>query len=341
MSWHACSEADCRFTAAEIDPIQTIVVPRTSDIGGFEVRRALPSRQLRMVGPFVCFDQMGPGEFLTDQGLDVRPHPPIGLATVTYPFAGRVMHRDSLGTALPIEPGAMNLMTDGRGIAHSERTPEDDRKAPSRLYGIQAWVALPADLEECPPGFSHHPKESLPVIDSDGARGRLVAGSLFGAASPVSTVSETLYADISLDAGARLPIDATDEERGLYLVEGTIEIAGDRHDAGRLLVLRPKDVLTVTAVTPCRLILLGGAPIDGPRHIWWTFVSSRKERIEDAKADWKAGRSPPSRATANTSPCRSGSPAGHSKPSRSAISAVTGTSTTASSRLPRPGSGSP
>jgi redox-sensitive bicupin YhaK (pirin superfamily) len=290
MSWHACNEAECRFTAAEIDPIQTIIVPRTSDIGGFEVRRALPSRQQRMVGPFVFFDQMGPGEFLTDQGLDVRPHPHIGLATVTYLFSGRVMHRDSLGTALPIEPGAMNLMTAGAGIAHSERTPEDDRQAPSRLYGIQAWVALPSDLEECPPDFSHHPKESLPVIDSDGARVRLIAGSLFGATSPVPAASETLYADISLEPGAKLPIDAATEERALYLVDGTVEIAGDRHDAGRLLVLRPKDVLTVTAVTPCRLMLLGGAPMDGPRHIWWNFVSSSKERIEAAKGDWKAGR---------------------------------------------------
>ena len=290
MSWHECGAAECRFSAEEIDPIQTIIVPRTSDIGGFEVRRALPSRQQRMVGPFVLFDQMGPGEFLTDQGLDVRPHPHIGLATVTYLFSGRVMHRDSLGTALPIEPGAMNLMTAGRGIAHSERTPTDDRLAPSRLYGIQAWVALPADDEECPPDFSHHPKESLPVIASDGARVRLIAGSLLGATSPVLTASETLYADISLDPGAKLPIDAATEERGIYLVEGTIEIAGDRHDAGRLLVLRPKDVLTVTAITACRLMLLGGAPMDGPRHIWWNFVSSRKERIEDAKADWKAGR---------------------------------------------------
>ena len=290
MSWHACSEAECRFTADEIDPIQTVVIPRTSDIGGFEVRRALPSRQQRMVGPFVFFDQMGPGEFLTDQGLDVRPHPHIGLATVTYLFSGRVMHRDSLGTALPIEPGAMNLMTAGQGIAHSERTPVDDRKLPSRLYGIQAWVALPAASEECPPDFSHHPEASLPVIDHDGAHVRLIAGSLFGATSPVPTASETLYADIAMQPGARLPIDAAAEERALYLVDGTIEIAGDRHEAGRLLVLRPKDVLTVTAVTPCRLMLLGGAPMDGPRHIWWNFVSSRKERIEQAKADWKAGR---------------------------------------------------
>jgi hypothetical protein len=290
MSWHDCSEAECRFSAAEIDPIRTIVVPRTSDIGNFEVRRALPSREVRMVGPFVFFDQMGPGEFLTDQGLDVRPHPHIGLATVTYLFGGRVMHRDSLGTALPIEPGAMNLMTAGRGIAHSERTPADDRAAPSRLFGIQAWVALPAAMEECAPAFSHHAAESLPVVAADGARVRVIAGEAYGVASPVPTASETLYADVALERGARLPLDAVHEERAVYLVEGQLAIAGDRHNAGRLLVLRPGDRLTVEALTPCRFMLLGGAAMDGPRHIWWNFVSSRRERIEAAKADWKAGR---------------------------------------------------
>jgi redox-sensitive bicupin YhaK (pirin superfamily) len=290
MSWHDCTAAECRFTAAEIDPIQAIVVPRTSDIGNFEVRRALPSREVRMVGPFVFFDQMGPGEFLTDQGLDVRPHPHIGLATVTYLFSGRVMHKDSLGTSLPIEPGAMNLMTAGRGIAHSERTPEADRKGGSRLYGIQAWVALPRDLEECPPDFSHHPAASLPVVEAPGARVRVIAGEVYGARSPVPTAHETLYADIALDAGARLPIDAGHEERALYLVEGTVEIAGDRHAPGRLLVLRPGDALDVRATEPARLMLLGGAPMDGPRHIWWNFVSSRRERIDQAKADWQAGR---------------------------------------------------
>lgn len=293
MSWHDCSEAECRFTAAEIDPIQTIVVPRTSDIGNFAVMRALPSRAARMVGPFVFFDQMGPGEFLTDQGLDVRPHPHIGLATVTYLFRGRVMHKDSLGTALAIEPGAVNLMTAGSGIAHSERTPEADRQGSSRLFGIQAWVALPRDQEECAPDFSHHAAADLPVIEAQGARVRLIAGALFGASSPVPTAHETVYADIGMDAGARLPIDAAYEERALYLVEGSVEIAGDRHAPGRLLVLRPGDALTVRAIEPARLMLLGGAPMDGPRHIWWNFVSSSKERIEAAKADWQAGRFTP------------------------------------------------
>ena len=290
MSWHECSEAESRFSAAEIDPIQTIVVPRTGDIGNFEVRRALPSKQQRMVGPFVFFDQMGPGEFLTDAGLDVRPHPHIGLATVTYLFTGRVMHRDSLGTVLPIEPGAMNLMTAGRGIAHSERTPTDDRAAPSSLFGIQAWVALPRDAEECAPDVAHHPAESLPIVEGDGARVRLIAGRAYGASSPVPMASEAVYADISLEPGASLPIDVEHEERALYLVEGRLQIAGDAHAAGRLLVLRPGDRLTVEALAPCRFMLLGGAAMDGPRYVWWNFVSSRRERIEAAKADWRAGR---------------------------------------------------
>jgi redox-sensitive bicupin YhaK (pirin superfamily) len=263
MSWHDCSEAEARFTAAEIDPIRTIVVPRTSDIGNFEVRRALPSRAVRMVGPFVFFDQMGPGELLTDQGLDVRPHPHIGLATVTYLFSGRVMHKDSLGTAVAIEPGAVNLMTAGRGIAHSERTPEADRRAPSRLYGIQAWVALPKDQEERAPDFSHHAAAELPVIEAPGVRVRLIAGELFGERSPVPMAHETVYADVGMEAGARLPLDAGHEERALYLVEGAVEIAGVTHAPGRLLVLRPGDALTVRAVEPARLLLLGGAPMTG------------------------------------------------------------------------------
>lgn len=290
MSWHESSDPECRFSASEIDPIRTIVVPRTADIGGFEVRRALPSREVRTVGPFVFFDQMGPGEFLTAEGLDVRPHPHIGLATVTYLFHGRIMHRDSLGTALPIEPGAVNWMTAGRGIAHSERTPALDRVVPGSLFGIQAWVALPADLEETEPDFTHHPEASLPVIEGEGAVVRVIAGELLGATSPVRTASEMVYADITLEAGARLPLDPVAEERALYLAAGRLRIGRDDHDAGRLLVLAPKDRLTVEALEPARLMLLGGAPLDGPRYLWWNFVSSRKERVEAAKADWKAGR---------------------------------------------------
>lgn len=270
--------------------VQTIVVPRTADIGGFEVRRALPSREVRTVGPFVFLDQMGPGEFLTAGGLDVRPHPHIGLATVTYLFHGRILHKDSLGTSLPIEPGAVNWMTAGRGIAHSERTPAEDRTAPGRLFGIQAWVALPAALEETDPGFAHHAAASLPVVEGDGASVRVITGELFGAASPVETASPMVYADITLANGARLPLDPVAEERALYLAAGRLRIGPDEHAAGRLLVLAPGDRLTVEALEPARLMLLGGAPLDGPRYLWWNFVSSRKDRIEEAKADWQAGR---------------------------------------------------
>jgi len=198
MSWHDCAEADCRFTAADIDPIETVVVPRAHDVGGFEVRRALPSREKRLVGPFVFFDQMGPGEFLLGRGLDVRPHPHIGLATVTYLFRGEILHRDSLGTALAIRPGAVNWMTAGRGIAHSERTPPALRAGTSELFGIQAWVALPKAHEETPPAFAHHPEEAMPLIEADGVRARVIAGELWGARSPVPTLGDMIYADVAL-----------------------------------------------------------------------------------------------------------------------------------------------
>jgi hypothetical protein len=290
MSWHDCAEADCRFTTADIDPIETVVVPRAHDIGGFEVRRALPSREKRLVGPFVFFDQMGPGEFLLGRGLDVRPHPHIGLATVTYLFRGEILHRDSLGTALPIRPGAVNWMTAGRGIAHSERTPAELRAGTSELFGIQAWVALPAAHEETAPDFVHHPAATMPVVEADGVRAQVIAGELWGARSSVPTHSDMIYADVAMAAGARLPIDAEHEERAVYVAEGEIEIAGDVHPAGELLVLRRGDALSVTARGEARLMLLGGEPMDGPRYVWWNFVSSSKARIEQAKADWLAGR---------------------------------------------------
>jgi hypothetical protein len=290
MSWHDCAEADCRFTAADIDPIETVVVPRAHDVGGFEVRRALPSREKRLVGPFVFFDQMGPGEFLLGRGLDVRPHPHIGLATVTYLFRGEIMHRDSLGTALPIRPGAVNWMTAGRGIAHSERTPPALRAGTSELFGIQAWVALPKAHEETPPAFAHHPEEAMPLIEADGVRARVIAGELWGARSPVPTLGDMIYADVAMTAGARLPIDADHAERAVYVAQGAVEVAGDVHPAGELLVLRAGDALTMTAPRDARLMLLGGEPMDGPRYVWWNFVSSSRDRIEQAKADWRAGR---------------------------------------------------
>ena len=290
MSWHQCDEALCRVREEEISPVETVIVPRARDLGGFEVRRALPSSRKQMVGPFIFFDQMGPSEFLLGEGIDVRPHPHIGLATVTYLFRGEIMHRDSLGTALAIRPGAVNWMTAGHGIAHSERSSPGERARGARLFGIQSWVALPARVEETDPAFAHHEQASLPFIDGEGKQIRLIAGTLFGERSPVPTFSEMFYADALLDPGAQLPLDAGHEERGIYLAEGRIRIAGDAFEAGQLLVLRPGDAITVTAEKTSRLMLLGGEPMDGPRHIWWNFVSSRKERIEQAKADWKAGR---------------------------------------------------
>jgi redox-sensitive bicupin YhaK (pirin superfamily) len=290
MSWHQCDEALCRVREDEISPIETVIVPRARDLGGFEVRRALPSARRQMVGPFIFFDQMGPSEFLLGQGLDVRPHPHIGLATVTYLFRGEVMHRDSLGTAQAIRPGAVNWMTAGHGIAHSERTGPAERAKGARLFGIQSWVALPAHAEETDPGFAHHEQASLPVIEGKGKQVRLIAGSLFGERSPVPTFSEMFYADALLEPGAQLPLDPGHEERGVYIAEGRIAVGRDVFDAPQLLVLRPGDALTVTARATARLMLLGGEPMDGPRHIWWNFVSSRQERIEQAKADWKAGR---------------------------------------------------
>jgi redox-sensitive bicupin YhaK (pirin superfamily) len=276
--------------APACDAIERVIVPRTSDIGGFSVRRALPSAQRRMVGPFIFLDHMGPAEFRSGQGIDVRPHPHIGLATVTYLFDGQIMHRDSLGSVAAITPGAVNWMTAGRGIAHSERTAADHRVAGEPLHGLQCWVALPVAQEEGAPGFVHHAAHELPTETHEGKTIRVVAGKFLGLTSPVVPGWDTLFADAALEAGAKLPLDAETEERAIYLVSGEVDIAGDRFEAGRLLVFKPGDHITVTALTPARLAVVGGAAMDGPRHIWWNFVSSRQDRIEQAKADWKAGR---------------------------------------------------
>ena len=273
--------------------VETLIVPRTRDLGdGFEVRRALPSVRRRMVGPFIFFDQMGPAVFRSGHGLDVRPHPHIGLATVTYLFEGEILHRDSLGTVQSIHPGAVNWMVAGRGIAHSERTPPELRATGGRLYGIQSWVAVPKRHEETAPAFAHTPADALPVLEDAGTRVRLIAGGLYGARSPVGTLSELFYADAVLAAGARLQVPASHEERAVYVAEGGVELGGQVYGTGQLLVLRPgaEGVLTGPGPTGGRVLLFGGEPMDGPRHIWWNFVSSSKERIEQAKADWRAGR---------------------------------------------------
>ena len=273
--------------------IETVIAPRSRDIGGFEVRRALPSAQRRMVGPFVFFDQMGPAVFKAGTGIDVRPHPHIGLATVTYLFEGEILHRDSLGNVQPIRPGDVNWMTAGRGIAHSERTPPEIRKAEARIHGIQTWVGLPRAHEETAPSFVHHSKAALPLVEGEGSEVRVIIGTLYGKTSPVRTFAETIYADATLDAGARLTVPAEPAERAIHVVEGKVEIAEQGFEPGQLVVLRSGGAVTIIAPAGARLLLLGGEPMDGPRHLWWNFVSSSKDRIEQAKADWKAGRFAP------------------------------------------------
>ena len=290
MSWQPAVDPSCEGAEAPRG-VETVIVPRAHDLGGFEVRRALPAKERQMVGPFIFFDQMGPGEFLAGRGLDVRPHPHIGLATVTYLFEGEILHRDSLGTSRPIRPGDVNWMTAGRGIAHSERTDPAQRGHANRLFGIQSWVALPKAQEETAPAFAHHPAAALPVLEEGGVRLRLVAGEGWGARSPVGTASGLFYADADLSPGAALPLPEGHEERGAYVVRGAVEVAGTSFEAGRMLLFRAGDRLALRAGPEgARLLMLGGAAMDGPRFIFWNFVSSSRERIEQAKEDWKAGR---------------------------------------------------
>ncbi len=270
--------------------IQHEILSRARDLGdGFAVQRVLPAAQRRMVGPFVFFDQFGPVEFAPGRGVDVRPHPHIGLATVTYLFEGGIVHRDSLGFVQPIAPGDVNWMTAGSGIVHSERTDAEARRRPQRLQGIQIWVALPQRHEEEAPAFAHYPAAALPLIEGEGKSLRVVAGTLFGQRSPVATLSDLFYAAATLTPGAALLLDAEHAERAAYLLDGAIEIDGRPFAPGRPLTIRAP----VGSGAPSRLLLLGGEPLDGPRHLWWNFVASRQDRIEQAKEDWKQGRFAP------------------------------------------------
>jgi redox-sensitive bicupin YhaK (pirin superfamily) len=288
MSWQPAEGPEC---PAPPNSVELVLLPRAHDIGGFEVRRALPARERQMVGPFIFFDQMGPGEFLAGQGLDVRPHPHIGLSTVTYLFEGEILHRDSLGSHQPIVPGDVNWMTAGGGIVHSERTDQALRTRSNRLFGIQSWVALPKAAEEAAPGFVHHARASLPVTEDGGVRLRLIAGEAWGLASPVAVSSPLFYADAALFAGSVLPLPEEHEERAAYVLDGEVEVAGDRFEPGRMLVFRAGDRLALRAGPEgARVLLLGGAAMDGPRYLFWNFVSSSRERIEQAKADWQAER---------------------------------------------------
>lgn len=266
------------------------LLPTTHDLGGFKVHRTLPHRERTTIGPFIFFDQMGPAHLPAGTGIDVRPHPHINLATVTYLFAGAIDHRDSLGTFATIEPGAVNLMTAGKGITHSERSPAAVRADGPELSGIQTWLALPSAKEEINPAFEHVARVDLPVIDGGGATARVVMGTLWGAASPVTCHSPTIYADIALEAGGAIPIEAEAEERGLYLATGEAALDGEPLQPMTLYVLRPGIRATLRSEGGGRVMFCGGAALDGPRHVFWNFVSSRRDRINQAKEDWKAGR---------------------------------------------------
>jgi redox-sensitive bicupin YhaK (pirin superfamily) len=289
MSWLSRVDpaADIGADAGKAD---IVVEPSAKDLGGFRVRRALPSIAKRMVGPFVFLDHLGPARFEAGQGIDVRPHPHIGLATVTYLLDGSIFHRDTLGSTQDIAPGDVNWMTAGRGIAHSERSSPGSRLTNRQMTGVQSWIALPKMFEETNPAFFHHPGASLPELTDSGLKVRVIAGNAYGETSPVQVFSGTLYVDATLDAGAILPLPQDHVERSIYILSGSVEIAGEEFAEHRLLIFRPGDHISIRAVTPARLVIVGGEPMDGARHIWWNFVSSSKERIEQAKADWKAGR---------------------------------------------------
>ncbi len=266
------------------------IIPRSVDLGGFEVGRVLPSREKRTVGPFIFWDQMGPGEFLTGNGIDVRPHPHIGLSTMTYLCSGALEHRDTLGTHQVIVPGEVNLMTAGRGIAHSERTPQQDRLYPQRFWGIQCWLALPLNKEEMEPSFNHYSSKTIPAhYDSKEINLRVIAGEWMGLKSPVVTQTDALFVECALQASNKISIPETLEERAIYILSGEIKIDNTCYGINRMLILKPGFEIKVTAISNASFIILGGTALDEPRYLWWNFVSSNKERIEQAKMDWKEG----------------------------------------------------
>jgi hypothetical protein len=268
------------------------ITPSTHDLGAFEVRRTLPSKPRTMVGPFIFVDQFGPAHFDIGAGMDVRPHPHINLATVTYLFEGAIDHRDSLGTFATIRPGALNLMTAGRGIVHSERTPASERATGSPISGMQTWLALPDGKEEIDPAFEHVPMDDLPLVETGDVSARVIMGSLWGLTAPTTQHAETIYADILMNAGAAIPIDADADERAILVALGAAWLDGEPLETHSLYVLQPGQAMTLKAETDCRVMLLGGEAFSTPRHVWWNFVSSSRDRINQAKADWKAGTFP-------------------------------------------------
>jgi redox-sensitive bicupin YhaK (pirin superfamily) len=283
--------------SGQMSPVQDpqgdeIIEGRPRDLGGFEVRRVLPSRARQRVGPFIFFDHFGPVTFAAGHGMDVRPHPHIALATLTYLFEGEILHRDSLGSQQVIRPGDVNWMVAGRGIVHSERTPVEARARGGRLHGIQTWLALPRELEESAPRFEHHGTGSIPIVRRDGVELHVVAGTAYGATAPTGVLSATLYVAARLAAGASLAVDLGHEQRAVYVVAGTV-LCGERPVApGSMMVLPPGAERSLRASTAAQVLLIGGAPLAGERHLYWNFVSSSEERIERAKADWRDGRFP-------------------------------------------------
>ena len=270
--------------------VECVIIPKLRDLGDFTVRRALPAIERRSVGPFVFFDQFGPTVLQAGHALDVRPHPHIGLSTLTWLFAGEIQHKDSLGNDMTIRPGEVNWMTAGRGIVHSERSPASQRHGNAPLGGTQVWLALPVEKEEMAPAFYHYDASVIPKLTDSGMTLTLIAGSAFGKTSPVHTESDTFYADLVLQQANRLALPTQIEERAVYVIEGSLNIAGDDFNAGTMIVLKPGSAVTLQANSNSHCVLLGGAPLPGERHLYWNFVSSRKERIEQAKDDWRNGR---------------------------------------------------
>ena len=280
------SVLETTFASAD-DALEKVIVPPTRDLGGFEVRRALPHGKKQMVGPFIFLDLIGPAVFEAGQGLDVRPHPHIGLSTVTYLHAGSFLHTDSLGTVQTIEPGAVNLMTAGKAITHSERSTPEARARGFEFAGFQTWMALPKDKEDVDPAFEHIPESELPVIEGEGKQVKLILGSMYGEQVDAHLHTPTFYADAIIAKGQSLPFDQRHQDRGIYVSRGRIKVGKDEFDAGQLLVLRPGDAHSIHALENAQVLLLGGDPMDGPRHIWWNFVSSSAEKLEHAKQEWK------------------------------------------------------
>ncbi len=270
----------------------TVITPSTHDIGAFDVRRTLPNKERTMVGPFIFVDQFGPAHFDIGQGMDVRPHPHINLSTLTYLFEGAIDHRDSLGTYATIRPGACNLMTAGRGIVHSERTPQAERTTGSPISGMQTWLALPDGKEEIDPAFEHVAADDLPVVGDGSVSARVIMGRLWGATAPTTQQAATIYADILMNAGSSLPIEAEADERAVVVAMGDARLDGQALDRYSLYILKPGQAMTLRADTDARVMLLGGEAFVTPRHLWWNFVSSSRDRINEAKNDWKERRFP-------------------------------------------------